>query len=211
MGNALPDRPDQITDRPRHSAVDDVQGIAFGVTMAGLGMHILTHMGFVTGQTAGLAVLIAHLTGLPFPAVYFAVTLPFLGLAWRRMGARFALKTLATTAALSALVALLPQWIELGRIEPAVAAVLFGLLFGIAALAAIRHGGSFGGLSVLWIELQDRTGFPAGHAQLLSDVAIFGLAALILPLEMLIYSFLGAAVFSLFLAVNHRRDRYIAA
>lgn len=79
-----------------HSAVDDAQGIAFGVTMAALGMHILTHMGFVTGQTTGLAVLIAHLTGLPFPAVYFAVTLPFLGLAWRRMGARFALKVRAS-------------------------------------------------------------------------------------------------------------------
>jgi uncharacterized membrane-anchored protein YitT (DUF2179 family) len=206
----MPDRPDQVTAQPRHSAVDDAQGIAFGVTMAALGMHILTHMGFVTGQTTGLAVLIAHLTGLPFPAVYFAVTLPFLCLAWRRMGARFALKTLVTTAALSALVAVLPHWIELGRIEPAVAAILFGLLFGIAALAAIRHGGSFGGLSVLWIELQDRTGFPAGHAQLLSDVVIFGLAALILPVDILAYSFLGAAVFSLFLAVNHRRDRYIA-
>jgi uncharacterized membrane-anchored protein YitT (DUF2179 family) len=132
------------------------------------------------------------------------------GLAWRRMGARFALKTLVTTAALSALVAVLPQWIELGRIEPAVAAILFGLLFGIAGLAAIRHGGSFGGLSVLWIELQDRTGFPAGHAQLLSDVVIFGLAALVLPFDTLGYSFLGAAVFSLFLAVNHRRDRYVA-
>lgn len=207
----MPDRPDQIADRPRHSPVDDAQGIGFGVIMAGFGMHILTHMGFVTGQTTGLAVLIAHATGLPFPAVYFAVTLPFLGLAWRRMGARFALKTLLTTAALSALVAVLPNWIELGRIEPAVAAVLFGLLFGIAALAAIRHGGSFGGLSVLWIELQDRTGFPAGHAQLLSDVVIFGLAALVMPLDTLAYSFLGAAVFSLFLAVNHRRDRYIAA
>lgn len=207
----MPDRPDQIADRPRHSAVDDAQGIAFGVTMAALGMHILTHMGFVTGQTTGLAVLIAHATGMPFPAVYFAVTLPFLGLAWRRLGARFALKTLATTAALSALVAVLPGWVELGRIEPTVAAILFGLLFGIAGLAAIRHGGSFGGLSVLWIELQDRTGFPAGHAQLLSDVAIFGLAALVMPFDTLAYSFLGAAVFSLFLAVNHRRDRYIAA
>lgn len=195
----------------RHSRIDDVQGITFGVTMAALGMHVLTHMGFVTGQTAGLAVLIAHLTGLPFPAVYFGVTLPFLGLAWRRLGAAFALKTLVTTAALSLLVAVLPRWIELGRIEPAVAAILFGLLFGIAALAAIRHGGSFGGLSVLWIELQDRTGFPAGHAQLLSDVVIFGAAALILPIDTLAYSFLGAAVFSLFLAVNHRRDRYIAA
>lgn len=207
----MPDRPDQLSDRPRHSPVDDVQGIAFGVTMAALGMHILTHMGFVTGQTTGLAVLIAHATGLPFPAVYFTVTLPFLGLAWKRMGAKFALKTLAITAALSGLVTILPDWVELGRIEPTVAAVLFGLLFGIAALAAIRHGGSFGGLSVLWIELQDRTGFPAGHAQLLSDVVIFGLAALLMPFDTLAYSFLGAAVFSLFLAVNHRRDRYIAA
>lgn len=208
----MPDRADQIpAPGPRHSALDDAQGIAFGVTMAGLGMHILTHMGFVTGQTTGIAVLIAHLTGLPFPAVYFAVTLPFLGLAWRRLGARFALKTLVTTAALSGLVAVLPGWIELGRMEPAVAAILFGLLFGIAALAAIRHGGSFGGLSVLWIEVQDRTGFRAGHAQLLSDVAIFGAAAFILPVETLAYSFLGAAVFSLFLAVNHRRDRYVAA
>jgi uncharacterized membrane-anchored protein YitT (DUF2179 family) len=204
----MPERPDQIATR--HTAIDDVQGIAFSVTMAGLGIHILTHMGFVTGQTTGLAILIAHLTGLPFPAVYFTVTLPFLAIAWRRMGARFALRTLVITAALSALVAVLPRWIELGRIEPTLAAVLIGLLFGIAALAAIRHGGSFGGLSVLWIELQDRTGIKAGHAQLASDALIFAAAALILPFDKLIYSFLGAAVFALFLAVNHRRDRYVA-
>lgn len=199
-----------MQDTPHHTPLDDAQGIAFSVTMAAFGMHILTHMGFVTGQTTGIAVLLAHVTGLPFPAVYFAVTLPFLGLAWRRMGARFALKTLVTTAALSIAVALLPRWVDLGRMEPGFAAVLFGLMFGIAALAAIRHGGSFGGLSVLWIEVQDRTGFRAGTAQLLSDAVIFGLAALIVPLHTLAYSFLGAAVFSLFLAVNHRRDRYVA-
>ena len=202
---------EQPVERPRHSPMDDVQGIAFGVTMAALGMHILTHMGFITGQTTGIAVILAFLTGLPFAPVYFAVNLPFLLLAWRRLGSRFALRTLLTTAAVSALVAALPAWIELGRIEPAVAAVLFGLLFGIAALAAIRHGGSFGGLSVLWIELQDRTGIRAGHAQLASDAVIFAAAALILPLDKLVYSALGAAVFALFLAANHRRDRYVAA
>jgi len=199
-----------MADAQNHSLTEDAQGIAFGVTMAGFGMHVLTHMGFVTGQTTGIAVLLAYATGLPFPAVYFAVTLPFLGLGWRRLGTRFAVKTLISTAALSLLVAVLPHWVQLGRMEPAFAAVLFGLLFGVAALAAIRHGSSFGGLSVLWIELQDRTGFRAGHAQLLSDVVIFGLAALILPFDTLAYSFLGAAVFSLFLAVNHRRDRYVA-
>lgn len=59
--------------------------------------------------------------------------------------------------------------------------------------------------------MQDRTGFKAGHAQLLSDAVIFAVAALILPLDTLAYSFLGATVFSLFLATNHRRDRYVAA
>jgi uncharacterized membrane-anchored protein YitT (DUF2179 family) len=200
-----------MTDPHRHSAVEDAQGIAFSVTMAGFGIHLLTHMGFVTGQTTGLAVVIAHLTGLPFPAVYFAVTLPFLALGWRRMGARFALKTLGITTALSLLVALLPRWVDFGAVEPLFAAPLIGLLFGAAALAAIRHGGSFGGLSVLWIELQDRTGFKAGHAQLISDALIFAVAALILPWDKLAYSALGAAVFALFLAVNHRRDRYVAA
>jgi uncharacterized membrane-anchored protein YitT (DUF2179 family) len=202
-----------MSDQPptRHSTIDDAQGIAFSVTMAGLGIHLLNHLGFVAGQTTGLAVLLAHLTGLPFPAVYFAVTLPFLLISWHRMGAAFALKTLVITAALSALVALLPRWIDLGHVEPALAALLIGLLFGIAALAAIRHGGSFGGLSVLWIELQDRTGFKAGHAQLISDTVIFAVAALILPFDKLVMSFLGAAVFAMFLAVNHRRDRYIAA
>lgn len=200
-----------MTIADRHSPIEDAQGLVFGVSMAALGMHVLTHMGFVTGQTAGVAVIIAHLTGLPFAPVYFAVTLPFLGLAWKRMGWRFALKTLITTAALSLMVAALPGWIELGRMDPVVAAVLFGMLFGIAALAVVRHGGSFGGLSVLWVELQDRTGFAAGHAQLLSDLVIFAVAALIVPLDVLGYSFLGAAIFAMFLAVNHRRDRYIAA
>lgn len=200
-----------MTIADRHSPIEDAQGLVFGVSMAALGMHVLTHMGFVTGQTAGVAVIIAHLTGLPFAPVYFAVTLPFLGLAWKRMGWRFALKTLITTAALSLMVAALPGWIELGRLDPVVAAVLFGMLFGIAALAVVRHGGSFGGLSVLWVELQDRTGFAAGHAQLLSDLVIFAVAALIVPLDVLGYSFLGAAIFAMFLAVNHRRDRYIAA
>jgi uncharacterized membrane-anchored protein YitT (DUF2179 family) len=200
-----------MTDPHAHSLTEDAQGIAFGVIMAALGMHILTHMGFVTGQTTGIAALLSHLTGLPFAVVYFAVNLPFLVLAWFRLGSRFAIKTLITTAAVSGLVAILPGWLELGRIEPALAAVLFGLLFGIAALATIRHGGSFGGLSVLWIELQDRTGFRAGHSQLISDALIFAAAALILPWDKLMYSALGAAVFALFIAVNHRRDRYVAA
>ena len=199
-----------MTDPTRHSPIEDVQGIAFGVCMAAVGMHVLTFSGFVAGQTTGVAALIAYGFNLPFPAVYFAVSVPFLWFGWRRMGARFALKTLVTIATLSILTAVLPNWLGFSHIHPAFAALLFGILFGIAALAVVRHGGSFGGISILWLMLQDRTGVPAGYAQLVFDIVLFAISALILETGPLLWSFAGAVVFNLFLAINHRKDCYIA-
>ena len=193
-----------------HTLVEDTQGIAFGVCLAAVGMHILTHMGFVAGQTTGVAALISYATGWPFPWVYFAVSLPFLWFGYRRMGWEFALKTFVTVAALLLATTVLPEWLSFAHIAPGFAAVLFGILFGIAALAVVRHGGSFGGISILWLMLQDRTGFQAGYAQLIFDVALFALSALFIDPVVLGWSFLGAVTFNLFLAINHRRDRYIA-
>lgn len=200
-----------MQDTIRHSWIEDTQGIAFGVGMAGVGIHLLTHMGFVAGQTTGVAALISYTTGLPFPVVYLAVSLPFLWLGYRRMGFAFAAKTFATVAALAAVTAILPLGLQFGKVEPAVAAVLYGALFGIAALAVVRHGGSFGGISVLWLMLQDRTGFQAGYSQLIFDIALFAVSAFFLDPQTLGWSFLGAVVFNLFLAMNHRKDRYIAS
>jgi uncharacterized membrane-anchored protein YitT (DUF2179 family) len=199
-----------MTQPPRHTLLEDAQGIAFGVCMAAVGMHILTFMGFVAGQTTGVAALISYASGLPFAAVYFTISLPFLWFGYRRMGAAFAVKTFISVASLSAAIAILPQWLSFAHISPAFAAVLFGILFGIAALAVVRHGGSFGGISILWLILQDRTGFQAGYAQLIFDAALFAVSIFILDWHILGWSFLGAAVFNLFLAINHRRDRYIA-
>ena len=199
-----------MTDPSQHSLIEDIQGIGFGICMAAVGMHILTFMGFVAGQTTGVAALIAYGLNLPFPAVYFAVSAPFLWFGWRRMGVRFAVKTLITIAGLSILTSLLPRWLGFAHIHPAFAALLFGILFGSAALAVVRHGGSFGGISILWLMLQDRTGFPAGYAQLIFDVALFAVSALLIAPGPLLWSFAGAVVFNLFLAINHRRDRYIA-
>ncbi|MCU0800402.1 MAG: YitT family protein [Rhodobacteraceae bacterium] len=199
-----------MTDPHQHSLIEDAQGLAFGICMAAVGMHILTFMGFVAGQTTGVAALIAYTTGWSFPLVYFGISLPFLWLGYRRMGWRFAAKTFVAVAALSLLTAVLPQWLSFDHISPAFAAILFGGLFGIAALSVVRHGGSFGGISILWLILQDRTGFQAGYAQLIFDAALFALSFWLIDWHVLGWSFLGAVVFNLFLAVNHRRDRYIA-
>lgn len=193
-----------------HSTFDDAQGIAFGAVMASFGIAILTHLGLITGQTAGLAVLLSYATGLPFGVVFFAVNLPFYWLGWKRMGPAFTVKTFAAVGLLSGLSLLMPGWVDFQRLDPLFGAILFGFVSGAALLALFRHGASLGGIGILALMIQDRTGFRAGWTQLLFDAALFGVALLVLDLETVVLSALGAVVLNLVIAINHRRDRYVA-
>lgn len=195
---------------PKHGLLDDAQGVAFGAVMAAFGVAILTHLGLITGQTAGLSVLLSYATGLPFGAVFFAVNLPFYWLGWRRMGAAFTLKTFVAVALLSGLSLVMPGWLSFAHLDPLFGAVLFGFCSGAALLALFRHGASLGGVGILALMIQDRTGFRAGWTQLGFDAVLFAVALLRLDLATVALSALGAVVLNLVIAINHRRDRYVA-
>lgn len=196
--------------RPRHTLTDDIQGIGIGVFLCGVGVHLLTHMGLVTGQTAGIAVLISYATGFAFGPVFFVVNLPFYLLAWRRLGPLFTVKSLVSVSLLSAVTTLLPLGWQPGALNPALGAVVFGSVTGIGLLALFRHNGSLGGLGVVALLIQDTTGFRAGYVQLIADAVIFAAALLFLPAQVIGWSLLGAIVLNLVIAFNHRRDRYVA-
>lgn len=200
-----------MTNPDTHSLLEDAQGIAYGTTMAAFGMIVLTHLGLVTGQTAGLAVLIAYATGWGFGPVFFVINIPFYALGLWRMGWRFTLKTFVSVAALSGLTMVMPGWISFAQLNPVFGAVLFGLASGSALLALFRHGASLGGVGILALLLQDRLSWRAGWVQLGFDAVLFAAALLILPVSAVAYSFIGALVVNLVIAINHRRDRYIAA
>ncbi|WJS85671.1 YitT family protein [Paracoccus sp. TOH] len=193
----------------RHSVIEDAQGLAYGSFMAAVGVLLLTHLGFVTGQTAGLAILISYATGWGFAPVFFAVNLPFYWLGYRRLGLAFMLKSFIAVGAMSILVALLPHGLEFGPVHPAVGALLVGLLTGSALLALFRHGASLGGVGIVALYLQDATGFRAGWTQLIFDALIFAVALTLRDETTVAWSFLGALVLNLVIAINHRRDRYI--
>ena len=200
---------DKVQDKT-HSLLDDAQGLAFGSFMGAVGVLLLTHLGFVTGQTAGLAVLISYSTGWGFAPVFFVVNLPFYWLGYKRFGLAFTVKTFAAVAAMSLMVAMLPPYLQFGEIHPGVGAVLFGFVTGSALLALFRHGASLGGVGIVGLYLQDRTGFRAGWTQLIFDACLFLWALALLDLATVGWSFLGAVVVNLVIAINHRRDRYVA-
>uniref|UniRef100_UPI0025F220B4 YitT family protein n=1 Tax=Sediminimonas sp. TaxID=2823379 RepID=UPI0025F220B4 len=85
----MADQADSQKHHRRHGPLADIQGLLFGTAMTATAVTILTHLGLVTGQTAGLAVLLSYVTGYGFGPVFFVINLPFYWLALRRMGLAF--------------------------------------------------------------------------------------------------------------------------
>ncbi len=173
-------------------------------------MNILTTAGLITGQTAGIAVIISYLSGYSFGVVFFLVNLPFYVLAWRRLGKSFTIKSLISVTLLSILAEIIPLGMVFSYLDPLLGAVTFGALVGVALLVLFRHNGSLGGLGVVALLIQDTTGFRAGWVQLIFDFFLFGLAFFLFDPLLVFYSLIGAVVLNLIIAINHRRDRYIA-
>ena len=193
-----------------HSPLEDAQGLFSGVLLVALGLSILQEGGLLVGSTAGLALIGAYATALPFGLVFFVINLPFYALAVGRMGWAFTLKTFASVALLSVMTLVLPDWLDFARIAPVFGAVLAGVLMGFGLLAMFRHRASLGGVGILAFYCQERFGWRAGLVQLAVDLGVLALAPLVIEGPEIALSVLAAVVMNLFLAVNYRADRYIA-
>ncbi|CAN7549801.1 YitT family protein [Pararhizobium sp. LjRoot235] len=194
----------------RHSIADDVQGVVSGSMLAVLGITLLSSAGLLTGGVPGIAFLIHYATGFSFGASFFAANLPFYYLAFRRMGLAFMLKTFAAVAITATLSEVLPRALGLTHVDPLIGALFGGLVIGAGLLALFRHRASLGGIGILALYLQDRFGWRAGFVQLGFDCTIVACSFFLASPYIIICSIAGALVMNITLAVNHRKDRYIA-
>lgn len=194
----------------RHRPHEDVQALFTGTLFVALGVIMFRECGLLTGGTAGLAFLLHYATGWNFSLLFFVINLPFYGLALRRMGRVFTLKTFAAVGLLAALAQWVPQWIHIDQLSTGFAAVAGGLLMGTGMLILFRHRASLGGFNVLVLWLQERFGWRAGKVQMAFDCAIVLAAFAVVDWPQIAWSVLGAVVLNMTLAINHRPGRYMA-
>jgi len=198
------------TSATRHSLLEDVQGIFSGSLVSALGLFCLSSAGLLTGSTAGVAFLLHYAIGMNFGLAFFLVNLPFFYLSLKQLGPAFTIKTFIAIALTSLLTNLQPHLFEVAHINPFWSALLGGVLLGFGLLALYRHRASLGGVGILGIYLQERFGIRAGLVQLAVDLCVLAAALAVTTPFVVICSVLGAIALNLFLAINHRSDRYIA-
>lgn len=180
-----------------------------GTLFVALGVTFYTQATLLTGSTAGLAFLLQYATGWAFGAWFFLINLPFYWLAIRRMGWSFTLRTFVSIALVSLFSELTGRWVTLEGLNPLYAALMGGSLIGIGMLILFRHRSSLGGVNILVLYLQDRYGWRAGYVQLGIDGVIMLVALMMLPMERVGLSVLGAVALNLIIALNHKPGRYM--
>lgn len=193
----------------RHPLWEDALALLTGTALIALGIAFYSHAGLLTGGTVGLAFLLKYLAGWPFGLVFFLVNLPFYGLAIWRMGWPFTLRTVCAVGLVSLFAELTPRWVRFAELDVVYAALFGGFVIGLGLLILFRHRASLGGVNILALFLQERFGVRAGNVQMGIDALIVLAAVLVVPLDKVALSVLGAVALNLVLAVNHRADRYM--
>ena len=106
----------------------DIQGLAFGIVMTSLGVVFLKACGLVTGQLAGLSVLLSIVSPLGFSFWFFVINLPFYYLSWKKKGVGFTVRTMVAVIGISLLTPYLASIIEFNSYRHLIRSSACGLL-----------------------------------------------------------------------------------
>ena len=169
--------------------------IILGVISASIGLKgLLLPNQFLDGGAMGVSLLTQFLTGINLSLLILLVNAPFIFIGARQISFAFAVKSSIAIVALAALV----QFIELPVIteDKLLIAVFGGFFLGTGIGLSIRGGAVIDGTQVLALSISRRTSFSVGDLIALFNVILFSVSALVLGLEIAMYSILTYIVAS---------------
>jgi uncharacterized membrane-anchored protein YitT (DUF2179 family) len=161
--------------------------ITVGIFSAAFGFKgfLLTNH-FIDGGATGISLLVSAMTKIPLYWLVLIVNIPFIFLAYKVMGKRFAVKTALAITGLAICLATLhfPNVTN----DNLLVAIFGGFFLGAGIGLAVRGGAVIDGTEVLAIFLSRKFGTTIGDIIILINVIIFSLAAYLLGIEIAMYS-----------------------
>ena len=179
-------------------------GILGGTLLYSLGMNLfVVPAGLYTGGIMGLSqllrTLILHLTGWT-PAIdiagliNYAINIPMLLLAWKRLDHRVVLKTLLSVTGTTVFLSLVPRTDILSGDQLA-RCLIGGMLCGCGIGLLLWMGGTSGGMDLLGMMLiKSGSHTSIGHVNLFWNLMLYAICAVSFSLSTAIYSILFSFV-----------------
>ena len=179
-------------------------GIVAGAVLYSLGLTLfVVPAGLYTGGIMGFAqllrTLIVHLTGLEMKfdiagVINYAINLPILCIAWRRVDHRAVFKTLLSVTSTTIFLSLVPRMDILGG-DKLAECLIGGMLCGCGIGVTLWMGGTSGGMDVIGMMLLKKGSHTSiGHVNLIWNLALYAICAAAFNLSTAIYSILFSFV-----------------
>ena len=179
-------------------------GIVAGAVLYSLGLNLfVVPAGLYTGGIMGFAqllrTLIVHLTGLEMKfdiagVINYAINLPILCIAWRRVDHRAVFKTLLSVTSTTIFLSLVPRTDILSG-DKLAECLIGGMLCGCGIGMTLWMGGTSGGMDVIGMMLLKKGSHTSiGHVNLIWNLALYAICAAAFNLSTAIYSVLFSFV-----------------
>lgn len=190
-----------------------------GLYAAGINFFVVPtnlYTGGVMGICQVIRTLLANFLHLDFNGfdiagvIYYALNIPIFIVAFTRIGRRFFFKTLVAVTAMTIFLSMLPN----PRIvEDAMAAcVVGGIISGSGAGIMLRMGSSGGGMDVVGVLLTKwKKDFSVGTVTLIVNLALYCTCLFLFDVEIVIYSVIYAAVYSVAMDKLHTQNINVEA
>ncbi|TYR81577.1 YitT family protein [Priestia megaterium] len=180
--------------------------ITFGCLCVAIGIQFLTASNLVIGGTAGLGIVLDHVTDISFGVLFFIINLPFYFMALTQIGVQFTVRSFVSVSLMSVMSDLLASFVSFELPHPLLAAVVAGIIIGIGLIFLFRNGSSLGGINMLCVFLDKRFGINPGKTMLLTDIVIVGSATVVFGVVQVIYSLIGIFIMTGLLGRYHKNS-----
>ena len=163
--------------------------ISIGVFLASIGLKaFLLPNGFLDGGATGIALLLDSMTSLDVSVLLLLVSIPFLVLGVFTTTKRILIKSIFSIVLLSLAISL--ETFPVITNDKLLIAIFGGLFLGAGIGLAIRNGSVLDGSELLGVFIFDRFGISIGKTILVFNVILFAITAIVLSVEIALYSIL---------------------
>src|SRR6266481_7825903 len=164
--------------------------VVLGIFSAGFGLKgFLLPIHFIDGGVTGVSMLLSTVFGFPLSVLLLLINIPFIALAYRQIGTKFAIKSTLAIAGLSLCLA----FVHFPDVTPdrLLTAVFGGFFIGAGIGLAIRGGAVLDGTEIAALLISKGSHLlKVGDVILLLNIVIFSAAAFTLGIESALYSIL---------------------
>lgn len=163
--------------------------ILIGIVLASIGLKaFLLPNGFLDGGVTGIAILISEFYGYSISWLLIFISAPFLVLAWFTVSRKIVFKSILAIIGLALFIHF--ENFEVLTEDKLLIAIFGGLFLGAGIGLTIKNGAVLDGSEILGVFINNRYGISIGRVILIFNIILFTVTALVLSMEVAMYSIL---------------------